>query len=101
MTMKIRTKVIHEVEYNELERLVRETYKHDFSFVADQELSNDSSKTFNGIDGVRDDSSDWDVNRWKKWVEDGCYSCMSRDILNDLAGRGLIPPGDYVIQVSW
>lgn len=99
--MKIITKSIHSVKYGDFERLVKETYGVDYNFVADQECGNDSSHTFNGIDGKRDDDMEWDVERWARFVGGKHPTCMARDILNDLAGQGLIPTGDYVIGVSW
>lgn len=90
-----------EVEYGDFEALVMETYDLDeWSFVADIECGNDSSHDFT-ID--EDDTvSPWDKDKIRKFIEsNGTTGYMTQALLADMHNKGLISPGNYLIQVCW
>lgn len=88
-----------EVDYSELEVMVKEVYGINYEYPCDMECNNDTSQTFN-IDGKIDDYHRMNI---KEWLESngtkGNY--MGRELLNDLCANGYIEPGKYLVKVSW
>ena len=98
--MKINTKVVHQVEYSDMERFVSETYGKRYSFVASEECGNDSSHSY----AVRKKEAldEWDQRDLKLFIERPDSECLrARLLLQDMVNKDLIPTGDYVIRVSW
>lgn len=89
--------IVIELEYYEFQDLVKKQYGHDFSFVADQECGNDSSHQFI-INGIIDDYEEGELQLFK---DDGVYNLLANVLLNDLANRGVIEKGNYIISVCW
>ena len=94
---KVTTKTIHELDYNDFNKIVESVYGHEFNFVADQETGNDSASTFSG-DGKLDE---FDQNIVDKFAETGEGYYLAPYLLNDLVAKGYLPVGDYVIEVCW
>jgi hypothetical protein len=89
------------VDYGKFEELVNHVYCiNDFSVPCDQEIGNDSYIFFKEADGKLDK---WNEEDLKKFIEsngnDGSY--MTRILLNDMIRKNVIPPGNYLIQISW
>jgi hypothetical protein len=95
--MKINTVVVHKVDSSDLNQFVCETYAIDYDFRADQESGNDSAHTFS-VDGVVDE---WEKDRVDELLNGGYPSFVSGALLNHMAAEGLIPTGDYVVEVCW
>lgn len=98
--MKITTKQIHQVAYFDLDDFVSLTYGMPFESVSIEEWDNDSSHTFSGIGSgplSKYESRVLDEIKTSGEFPNGCL----RPILHDLCLRGLIPPGDYIINASW
>jgi hypothetical protein len=101
----IRTKTVHHTDYEYLDQLILTEYGHDFEVVADQEVGNDSTIAFDDV-GLPIFEGDEVVDRWDRdkletFKATGRGLLLLRILLNDMALRGVIPKGDYVISVSW
>lgn len=87
------------VDYFDLEELVKRVYSQsEYSFVADEEMGNDSQKLYRDINGEVDE---YDEEKVKNFRENGGYSYSSNAILNDLCRNKHIPPGNYLIDICW
>lgn len=100
--MKIDTRISHHVDYNDLDNAINEFLKKKgclktFEFVADHEMSNDSSKEF--TIGKYDFSIPSEKD--KQDILNGKFSWKASDILEWMHEEGEIPFGNYVVKVSW
>lgn len=88
-----------ECEYHEIENLVIDHLGlEDYEFPCIQESSNDTSHTFR-IDGK---ISKYDEEYLKKILSTKKATPFSNYILmNELCRRGVIEPGEYLVNVSW
>lgn len=92
-------KTIFSVDYNAFEAFIQEVYGvEDYSFVADQEMSNDLTKTFR-VDGSELDK--WDKKDIERFIAGAGGGFMARVLLQDLCAKGIIEAGTYSINVSW
>jgi hypothetical protein len=96
----MKTKTVTEIEYHELEDLVKEKlgYKN-YSFVAVEECGNDSSHEFTVEKGFED--SEYDKEQIEKWEKGEFVQFSNHVILNKLCMEGHIPAGNYIVQVCW
>lgn len=85
---------VQQMEYRELESLVKEHYGFDYEFPYTEEMSNDTAATYNGINGEIDDY-------YQRKVDSGNLVFAGRYFLNRLCKDGYIPAGNYVVEVSW
>ena len=97
--MKITTKVLHVVDYSDLEKIIAATYYQDYELPYDEECNNDTSLT--ATVGKGQNTSDYDRKRLETFKDSGKGQYMMRPLLNDLADQNLIPEGEYLIEVSW
>ena len=87
-------KVIVHCEGHEVERIIQKEYGFkEYSIVASEEIGNYTSSEFT-VDGDLGEYEKSDVDARKQMY-------MTRNYLNDLARRGLIQKGDYVVDTSW
>lgn len=98
--MKTELKTYIVIEYNDLDNAITEEYGFGrgkyggFESVPAEEWDNDSNYIIN-IDG---DNDDWN----QRLIDERRASFGSvRAYLNDMAKRGLIAKGEYLIRVSW
>lgn len=98
MNLKHTKKVIYEVEFRDLEKLITTFFGQAFEITADQEVGNDSSISMNHINGEK---TNYSQNRVCDFVHTGAGSYLLRDLMNALAAANEINKGDYVIRVSW
>ena len=87
----------YQLDYNDFDRLVEEVYGRSYSFVVENESSNDQLHSFARIDGLM---KDYDDQEMEDFINDG-EQCCSGTILNDLASKDIIPIGDYYVWVCW
>lgn len=97
--MKITTKTIHSVDYNEVDRAINDFLrskglKPTFEMVADEELMNNISKTYN-IE--KEQPSEYDMGQ----IQIGRYGFQTRVLLNWMAFEEVIPEGEYVVEIFW
>ena len=87
-------KVIVACDGHEVERIIAKEYGFkEYSIVAAEEIGNYTSSEFT-VDGELDDHEQMDVDERKEMYMTAAY-------LNDLARRGKIQKGDYVVDTSW
>ena len=87
-------KIVVHCEGHEVEKIIEKEYGFkEYSIVAAEEIGNYTSSEFR-VDGILDD---WE----QKNVDDRKELYSTRAYLNDLARRGLIQKGDYVVDTSW
>ena len=87
-------KVIVHCEGHDVERIIEKEYDFkEYSITASEETGNYTSSEFT-VDGIlgKDEQKD---------VDDRREMYMTRNFLNDLARRGKIQKGDYVVDTSW
>ena len=97
--MKIEGKQIMKVQYRELEKLVLETYGfREYSVCAEEELGNGSNMTVD-VDGDIDEFDEEDLQQMIVTKEAKKYS--THILMNDLYRKGLIPKGEYLVQIYW
>ena len=83
------------VDYEDLERLIQDTYGFaEFSIPCNEECGNCTSITGTASPN---DLSDYD----REEIENKKQMYNTRIYINDLAGKGLFPLGSYSIEVSW
>lgn len=101
--MKINTKTVHKVDYNEFDRALSEFLKSkgakssDFEVVAHHELSNDSSQKFSVGQYEWQKLEDSD----KEEILGGKLDFRGQDILNWMHEEGLVPAGEYIVDICW
>ena len=101
--MEYTTTTIHKVNYNNFDKAICEFLKQkgakdcEFEIVAHHELGNDTDKAF--LVGKYD---------WHKLVEsdkedilNGELHWKGETILNWMYEDGLIPAGEYLVEISW
>ena len=91
-----------EVEWLEVEEMIHSEYDLDeWELAADNELNNDTCIRIS-VDGEVHPA--YERYRLDQFIvtrgREPAYN-MTRILMNDMAGRGIIPKGEYLIVVSW
>lgn len=92
----IETKVLR-VKHSDLDEFTSDSYQKVWNFVSAEETSNDTDHRFS-VDG---EVSPWDRDTLAMWLDDTGPEPAARIVLNDLAGRGMIDKGEYLVTVCW
>lgn len=94
-----KTKPFYTIDYGDFEKFICQVFGvKKFEFVADQEMSNDSCKTFN----VQSEELDeWEKKSLENFQKTGRESFISQVLLTHLCHQGIIPAGNYLINVCW
>lgn len=88
-----------EMEYGELEKLIKQTYGKAYEFVAEEELMNDVIKSFIV---KKETLNEWDQVALDKFKATGRTGGWRTNVLlTDMCNQGLIEEGNYLIIVSW
>ena len=100
MPLKSRTTTYIEVDYSDLDAFISEVYGHDFESAACEEWSNDSQHKII-IPGkyVFSDDDYESIQRFRRG--DGYDSFILRAIMQNMVNNDVLPPGNYLISVSW
>lgn len=85
------------VDSFDLDKFVSNHYGVKFNFVAKEEATNDSEHAFT-VNGRVDD---FEEEEFEPWVKGERNWISTYAILNDLARKGLIEKGSYIIEVCW
>lgn len=98
--MQFTEKMIREVDYGELERAVSFFHGTPYSVEIAVEGKNDTQHAVT-VDGGP--LGDWDADKLKKWQESGKegYSPAPRVVLAPMVQAGVIPAGEYLIDLSY
>jgi hypothetical protein len=87
-------KTVIRVGYHEVEKVITEEYGFRwFEIPYNEEMGNDVTMEVH-VDGHVDDYE-------RKYIKDRRGQYMTRTYMNDLARRGLIKKGVYMIDISW
>lgn len=96
MELKSKHVEYYEVDYDDLDKFINFHFfdnEDKFCFVADEEANNDSSYTYN-VDG--------EVGGYgREKISNNETMYMTRTYLDEACRLGLIPPGNYLIEVCW
>ncbi len=94
-----KNKSVISCDYQDIEKLICEHYnKKEFSLVANEELSNHTSREFE-IDGDLDED---DLDDLKNFKNDGKYRhYITHILMNDLANKDILQKGEYVVDIFW
>lgn len=95
--LKCKTRMIIEVNHRDLNSFVSSVYDCSFNFLDSEEAEMDSSNEFPDINGELDSSEKKKLG-W--FIANETSSNMTRILLKDLVRKGLIQPGDYLIN-TW
>lgn len=100
--MKITTKTIHSVNYNDFDEAINEFLrekgvKRNFEIVDHHELMNDVSVSFDV------GKYDWAVptEKEKQEILNGKLGWRAGKILEWMHAEGKIPSGEYLVKISW
>jgi hypothetical protein len=88
-------------EYQEMDKVIEEEYGHKFSVLRDQDAHNDTCLAFNDITKDDDFEKDGYIEVFRKngKYDAGCF--LLRSLLDDMVNRGVIKPGNYLIDICW
>ena len=91
------------MDYKEFDALVNENIpaaNNKYEFVAYEEMGNDSDKAFINVEALNPDDNlakTYDIPQ----IENGDLMYKASVILSYLCWKGIIAPGNYLIQVCW
>jgi len=96
--MKYKKVTYFEVDFGEVEDAINKAFDlTDFyEFPDDMECNNDTKLSID-VDG---NLSAYDEKNLTRFLN-GEGNFMARILMNDMCRRGLIPPGEYLVNVSW
>lgn len=95
----MRNKIVIEMTYGEFQDLVRKVYRCDYEYPRNEEVSNDSSQSFDGIDQQPID--EYDNDRLQAFIGGNSQNYLARTLLQDMCVHGKLQPGDYLIRCCW
>lgn len=97
--MKIRTSATHYVNYSDAEQAIKEHFGKTFEIVAMEEMGNNSSLTFS-VDGEISPDAQKAFNAWL-YGDNDALMFQTSVLFNYMVSFGVIPKGDYVIEICW
>ncbi len=97
---KVVTTTVIQVSHSELDTFISKHYGQEFSCCADQEWSNDSIHELS-VDGKENCTESYDREPVEEFRKTGQGQWLLSKLMDDLASKGHIEKGDYVIRVSW
>lgn len=97
----MKTETFHTMEYHEFDKLVNDLFpKTDFNVVADEELTNDTTKNYGNI--TKDDFFQNDLEDFYKMILGKKTTLYrTRVFLEFLVAFDMLPEGNYLIDISW
>lgn len=94
MPLKYREKVIREVDYHNLDDFISEVFGIEYECIAYEEWGNSQSHLFEVTPKELDE---YDQDK----IEEGDYHHILSGLLDEACHRGLLEPGEYLIDVYW
>ena len=99
-SLMINTKTIHSVDYIDFEQAVKDYYKvDDYNFPADAETGNDTSVAT--VCYKKSPLESYEQEELNEFKATGEYNMIYSTLLQDMVNNGIIPEGEYLIEVSW
>lgn len=97
----MRTESVVIMTDNELDELVKKHFPNsNFEFVPNEECGNDSDHFF-AVEEKTEERDEYDTWRWTKFEAGEWMPYITRDVLQELVNRDVLPPGNFLIRVSW
>lgn len=93
----MKTKTVIEIDYNELNELVKGKLGYKKYRFGDDGVANDSIHSFE-IDGKLDD---YQIKECAEYAAGTNEYCSDDTVLNKLCAEGHIPAGEYLVSVCW
>lgn len=84
---------------DKLNVFVQAMFGHDYEFVADMEMNNDTSWTTSV--GHKYSLSEYDHKDIAEFLESGKYSRLAHQLMQYMYEKGMITEGEYIIEVCW
>ena len=97
--MDLKQETSYVIEYHKLEELIKKVYGKEFSVISDMEAQNDSVHQMS-VDGVAL-TDKYDLTRFNEWVNYNKEGFITNLIMQDLCSKGHLPPGKYLLKISW
>jgi len=95
----MKLKLYMQLEYDELEKLIKKEYGHSVELVADMELSNGSYLT---IKDEKRPLEGYEIKELETFKANGNMQYKAGTIFQDLCNKGILPEGnEYLVLVSW
>lgn len=98
MTLRKTIETVMRVEYNDLEKLISETYGIDYEIVPMEEWNNDSEHSYSI---KKEELSKYDQAYLQDFKNGKPRHFILPSIMTDLCNRDIIPEGNYLIGVCW
>ena len=89
------------LEYRELEKLIKDTYGIGYNLVANMEYSNDSLYDYSIKKPDCEEWLDFYKDDWNNFLIGNVNHIHASLILLHLVLDGVLPEGEYLIDVSW
>jgi hypothetical protein len=93
-----RKKVLIEVNYDELNNLIRQEYGQDFHCVSDMEWNNDESHS---ISLCKKELGEYDQRKVDQFKKNGDSYFILYALMQDMVNRDILEEGEYLINVCW
>ncbi len=84
---------------DKLNRFVQAMFGHDYEFVADLEMNNDTSWTTSV--GPKDTLGGSSLQNISEFIENGSYSRLAHQLMQYMYDKGMITEGEYIVEVCW
>jgi hypothetical protein len=100
------TKTYTTMDYDEWDSLVKKHFPlvNQYTVVADEELNNDSTQTYdniNRIDFVNSMKDEYQLTRFGKLIAGKWELYITRLLVEFFVWMGVLPEGNFIIEVSW
>lgn len=105
--LKAKIKTLFEVDSDDLDRFINQHYgwAHDhFEFIPDQEMSNNTSKSYDFKKKNLDPTNILDrhqIEELKRFKSGKHESYIFQNIMQELVNNDILPEGEYLIKVFW
>lgn len=84
---------------DKLNRFVQAMFGHDYEFVADMEMNNDTSWTTSV--GPKDTLIGSSLQDVSEFIESGNYDHLAYQLMQYMYEKGMITEGEYIVEVCW
>ncbi len=96
----MKKKTVTEIDYYEFEQLVKKTYGiTNYSFPAVEECGNDSSHSF--APEKIEPLEDYDQEQIDELIAGKMPLYANHVIFQDFVNKGVLEPGEYIVEVCW
>ncbi len=98
--LKCKETKVFQVDYRDFENFIMEFYGHEFEFVVTEECRNGDTRRFI----IRENYTffnEFNEKSLKEFIETGIADCSSYLFFYDLARKGVIEYGTYIVNTSW